>query len=269
MDIKFTVGEFAKLHNMKKQTLIFYDKIDLFKPEIIDEHNGYRYYTPKQLEILDSILILKEIGVPLKEIKQFLEDRDDEKALKLMKQQKEELDKQVEKLSIISERLGEKIKTFEQLKFLGKRVSFKEVNEDYLAIRKVNKPYNLIQTDIALKNLLKDVTDKNYPYNYQLGVMVPINNIQNKLYTSADFVFTPVDKRLKKDDIIIKPKGMYAISYHKGGYDKVGETYEEILKEIEKSNLTPYGHSYEYCILDSLTCRTPKEYITRIEIPIK
>lgn len=47
MDIKFTVGEFAKLHNMKKQTLIFYDKIDLFKPEIINKNNGYRYYTPK------------------------------------------------------------------------------------------------------------------------------------------------------------------------------------------------------------------------------
>ena len=45
MDIKFTVGELAKLHNLSKQTLIFYDKIGLFKPKIIDSNNNYRYYT--------------------------------------------------------------------------------------------------------------------------------------------------------------------------------------------------------------------------------
>ena len=38
MEAKFTVGEFAKLYGMQKQTLIFYDKIDLFKPKIVDEN---------------------------------------------------------------------------------------------------------------------------------------------------------------------------------------------------------------------------------------
>ena len=71
MDIKFTVGELAKLHNLSKQTLIFYDKIGLFKPKIIDSNNNYRYYTSEQLEVLDSILILREIGIPIKEIKEF------------------------------------------------------------------------------------------------------------------------------------------------------------------------------------------------------
>ncbi|WP_338631546.1 MerR family transcriptional regulator [Clostridium baratii] len=93
MDIKFTVGELAKLHNLSKQTLIFYDKIGLFKPKIIDSNNNYRYYTSEQLEVLDSILILKEIGIPLKEIKTFLEDRNIDSTLELMKKQKKELKK--------------------------------------------------------------------------------------------------------------------------------------------------------------------------------
>ena len=94
MEAKFTVGEFAKLYGMQKQTLIFYDKIDLFKPKIVDENNGYRYYTSDQLELLDSILILKEIGVPLKEIQSFLENRDNKKALILLKEQREKLKEQ-------------------------------------------------------------------------------------------------------------------------------------------------------------------------------
>ena len=41
MYARFTVGEMAKLNNISKQTLIFYDKEDIFKPKIIDPINGY------------------------------------------------------------------------------------------------------------------------------------------------------------------------------------------------------------------------------------
>lgn len=83
MNMKFTVGELAKLHGISKQTLIYYDNIDLFKPNIVDKNNGYRYYTSDQLEVLDSILLLREIGISIKDIKNFLIKRDDNKALAL------------------------------------------------------------------------------------------------------------------------------------------------------------------------------------------
>ena len=34
-----TVNEFAKLHNVNKRTLHYYDEINLFKPAIIKENN--------------------------------------------------------------------------------------------------------------------------------------------------------------------------------------------------------------------------------------
>lgn len=115
MDMKFTVGELAKLHNMSKQTLIYYDNIDLFKPNIVDKNNGYRYYTSNQLEILDSILILREIGIPIKDIKEFLIKRDNNKALKLLKDQKKVLDLQVKNLKRTITRLENKINTIESM----------------------------------------------------------------------------------------------------------------------------------------------------------
>ena len=57
MNTRFTVGEMAKLNNISKQTLIFYDNEGIFKPKIIDPINGYRYYTADQLEVLDLSLI--------------------------------------------------------------------------------------------------------------------------------------------------------------------------------------------------------------------
>jgi len=36
-----TISEMSEIHNITRQTLLYYDKIDLFKPIMVDE-NGYR-----------------------------------------------------------------------------------------------------------------------------------------------------------------------------------------------------------------------------------
>src|SRR5699024_11456334 len=57
-----SIGEVAKYQNISKQTLIFYDKVGLFRPAWVDPENGYRYYSASQLDYLDTILIMKQIG---------------------------------------------------------------------------------------------------------------------------------------------------------------------------------------------------------------
>ena len=37
----FTIGQFAKLHEINKKTLMWYDEIGILKPAVIKE-NGYR-----------------------------------------------------------------------------------------------------------------------------------------------------------------------------------------------------------------------------------
>lgn len=67
-DIKYRIGEFAKLSNISKRMLRHYDKLDLIKPIIIDESNGYRFYEANQLEQVKKIRHLQDFGFPLKEI---------------------------------------------------------------------------------------------------------------------------------------------------------------------------------------------------------
>ena len=269
MDIKFTVGELAKLHNLSKQTLIFYDKIGLFKPKIIDSNNNYRYYTSEQLEVLDSILILKEIGIPLKEIKTFLEDRNIDSTLELMKKQKKELKKQELQLKLIIKRLTNKIETLENIKSYKNSVYFKETKEEYLAAEKVEKPYDLLATNISIKKLLKNVMDKNHSYNYQVGVMIAKKDLKNKNYTKASYTFLPLNNKVDDKCVIVKHKGLYAVTYHKGKYEEIGKTYEKLLSEIYKRGYDIGEYSYEYCVLDSLTSLTPDDYVTEIGIMVK
>ena len=62
------VKELADTVGVSRQTLIYYDSIDLFKPEFIDT-NGYRKYSTSQIMELREILFLKNNNVPLEVIK--------------------------------------------------------------------------------------------------------------------------------------------------------------------------------------------------------
>ena len=71
--MKYLTGKMARLHNISKQTLIYYDKIGLFEPFTTSGENGYRYYTLDQFVQLDLILLLKKLGMTLKEIQKLPE----------------------------------------------------------------------------------------------------------------------------------------------------------------------------------------------------
>ena len=56
----FTTGDFAKLCQVTKHTLFYYDEIKVFCPEYIDEKE-YRFYSPNQIEIFSVIHILVKL----------------------------------------------------------------------------------------------------------------------------------------------------------------------------------------------------------------
>lgn len=72
LDKKITLGSFAKLHNVNKKTLIYYDEIGLFSPNMVAD-NGYRYYDFKQNFTFSIINMLRSMKVSLSDIKILLE----------------------------------------------------------------------------------------------------------------------------------------------------------------------------------------------------
>ena len=74
-DSLYTTGQFAELCGVKKQTLFHYDDIGLLKPARVDS-NGYRRYSHDQYQDYLLISCLKEAGMSLAEIKDYLEEDD-------------------------------------------------------------------------------------------------------------------------------------------------------------------------------------------------
>ena len=67
----FTISEFAKLRNININSLRYYEKIGVLHPAKTDISTKYRYYSAEQLLMLDLILWCTEIGIPLKELKDY------------------------------------------------------------------------------------------------------------------------------------------------------------------------------------------------------
>jgi DNA-binding transcriptional MerR regulator len=71
----YQAREFALLSGVTVRTLHHYDRLGLLKPSRYTEA-GYRLYTERDLARLQQIVMLKFIGLSLKEIKQLLDRRE-------------------------------------------------------------------------------------------------------------------------------------------------------------------------------------------------
>lgn len=71
----YTVKQLANLAHISTRTLHYYDEIGLLKPTTIGS-NGYRYYDLEALLRLQQILLYRELGMPLENIRKILEEPD-------------------------------------------------------------------------------------------------------------------------------------------------------------------------------------------------
>lgn len=71
----YSVGEMAGFFDLSRQTLIYYGKIGLFKPAVVNG-DGHRLYLPTQIPSLRLICLLKDLGIELKEISEVVNTRD-------------------------------------------------------------------------------------------------------------------------------------------------------------------------------------------------
>jgi DNA-binding transcriptional MerR regulator len=69
----FRIGDFSKLSRVSSKALRYYDEIGLFRPIHVDAATGYRYYSLSQLPRLYRLLVLRDLGFPLEQMRPLLD----------------------------------------------------------------------------------------------------------------------------------------------------------------------------------------------------
>ncbi|WP_413303680.1 MerR family transcriptional regulator [Bacillus sp. 1P10SD] len=70
--MNYTIGQVAKMNHLSISQLRYYDNQGLL-PFLKRTENGNRVFDEDALKFLEMILCLKNTGMPIKEIKQFIE----------------------------------------------------------------------------------------------------------------------------------------------------------------------------------------------------
>ena len=107
------VKELADTVGVSRQTLIYYDSIDLFKPEFIDT-NGYRKYSTSQIMELREILFLKNNNVPLEVIKANIKKKSLDNIKKGLKASREKMLTDIESMNRKVEKINNRIYALER-----------------------------------------------------------------------------------------------------------------------------------------------------------
>ncbi|MGH3492713.1 MAG: MerR family transcriptional regulator, partial [Sciscionella sp.] len=67
-----TIGQFATFTQLSVRTLRRYHEAGLLEPASVDPDTGYRYYTTQQIPAAQVIHRLRQLDVPLAEVKSIL-----------------------------------------------------------------------------------------------------------------------------------------------------------------------------------------------------
>ena len=94
----YSIGKVSTLCNVSVKTLRYYDEIGLLVPEYRKDESNYRYYTHEQILTLFIIRKLRLLGVPIKEIKEIICQKDMESMESCIRQRLDAICKSIEDL---------------------------------------------------------------------------------------------------------------------------------------------------------------------------
>ncbi len=86
------------MYHVRHDTLRYYDKIGLLKPTLKKE-NGYRYYTIRDLELLESILLSRQLDIPLKRLQEILNQGNIDDYIKLFSDHESFIEEKIKQLN--------------------------------------------------------------------------------------------------------------------------------------------------------------------------
>lgn len=258
---RFKVSELASLLGINKRTLHYYDEIGLFSPDFKDD-NGYRYYSVEKSMDLAVILSLKELEIPLEDIKKII-DGDMSHSKTILESKIDELDKQIESLKEIRQLATRKLKQIKMTERGFFNIEEIELQEEYLTLSEVLETDDLLTTFNAVYQLLNDEGKylfTNNRYGYMIHTRKKIQNSKDEFY---DYFY--LEKGQVTQGAFVKPAGNYLSMLYTGAEADLYKAYEDILKFASKNQYELTGYFYEFPIHQSVH-ENPEAFITEIQV---
>ena len=230
----FQIGEVSKLFHISVGILRHYDKIGLLQPEYINPDTGYRYYSTRQFECLNTIRYLRALDVPLEKIADFLKNRDTDNIHQMLMRQKEEVRRRQEELRTIERKIDNRLSQITDALHSDLNV-IKIVQEPKRRIALIHKklsPQNYLDLEYSIR-LLEQSEKETVIFLGKVGIGISREALLNRRYGQYDLVFLILDADDKfQGDTVILPEETCVTIRFQGEHKQSAAFYAELMNYI-------------------------------------
>lgn len=259
----FKINEFSKFVQVTPRMLRHYDKVDLFKPIFKDENSGYRYYSAKQIEDINRIVMLRDFGYHVDEIKSLILLDDEKLQMALSKKMKD-----------IQRHIKEEQRKVTQLKHMIQKYRKDNMMNYNVLIKKIDAVKG-----ISVRNRVESY-DKEVELWAQLGEKAMKASL---MPSSPPFaIYHDGEHRVCDIDIeVVMPvaagaelntiEGIEKVAsvIHVGGYASIDQAFNYLCQWIEDNDYKIYGSVRQVSLKGAWNEVNEALYETEILIPIK
>ena len=206
----YSIGETAKLLGVSSQTLRYYDREGILRPNYINEQTGYRYYSYMQFHTIDRIKYLQGFGLSLEEIGMVIREGTTEHLLPLLAARKE----------MLLEQISQTVEQIKDIDWYINYFTFSTLNEKSAEYYRLHLPERyvvevLCDPEEPLSDMEIRLAEKKgrLPYSElsfrrQYGYRIHMDDlVRQKFRPSSYFIFTKSRPDHVCSDIQVIPEG--------------------------------------------------------------
>ena len=271
MEMLFSIGDMAKLFHLSVSSLRHYETVGLLRPERIDPDTGYRYYSTRQFEVLNTIRYLRALDLPLKEIDDFLQNRDIDRMEEKLRQQKAAVMEKQQELQRIARKIDNRLQqlalaqtaVLDKIELVQAPACRMVWLEDSLKINKY------VDMETPIGRLLRFDAEA-VVFIGKVGVGISAEHLQEGSFSQYDGIFLVLDAEDRfQGETLFLPETTCVRVRFRGSHPQAPKQYEKLLAYLHENRLEVAGFSREITMVDEGLTSDTEKFLTEISIPVK
>jgi len=265
----YSIGEFSKINRITPKTLRHYDKLGLLRPEKTDGWTGYRYYSAAQLVEIRRILMFRDMGFSLPEIRELLQRED--RLSGLLEKRARELSRNIAGEQARLERVRGLLESMKGEQELNENVILKSLPEVIVAS---------MRTTVDSYDDFFTVVPRMGDYMGSVGAVCRVPEYCFTIYHNGEYRETDIDVEIceaveapcaESDRIRFKtvpgvPQA--ACLMHRGPYSTLRDTYNALYRWIDVQGYRPADPPRESYIDGIWNREDPEDWLTEVQVPV-
>lgn len=260
----YQINEISKLYGIGLDSLRYYERIGVLKP--LRGKNGYRLYSLNDIYKLNIIKDLRQLGMSMKQIKEYLDGQCIENTIGLLENEKNLIRVQMEQLE----------KTRQSIERRMAQISeFSQVRAGEFVVKKLSeRPCLQLNTDItrdeemdlAIKKLHRKYENRIHDFGSQpMGGILSAGDMRAGIYSLFHSVFFVMDQKEQKADFVLQAGYYLTYCYH-GDYKQSPDRIKEVLAHGKEMGVQTAEDILELYHIDNRYTMRPEEFLTEIQV---